>query len=102
MTTSTPPPGEPSRQEETSPSPGARGATDQHPHTGWTDLRFRWVNLLVLIPLVTILPFLFNQVNPTLGGMPFFYWFQLLIIPVGVVCTLAVHRLTRRSDEEGE
>jgi hypothetical protein len=99
MTTSTPPPGEPSRPEETSPA--VRGATG-HPPTGWTDLRFRWVNLLVLIPLVTILPFLFNQVNPTLGGMPFFYWFQLLIIPVGVVCTLAVHRLTRQSDEEGE
>jgi hypothetical protein len=99
MTTATPPPGEPSRAEETSPA--ARGATG-HPPTGRTDLRFRWVNLLVLIPLVTILPFLFNQVNPTLGGMPFFYWFQLLIIPVGVVCTLAVHRLTRQSDEEGE
>lgn len=103
MTTSAPPPGEPSRpSEETSPPSGSGSAGGQRPSTGWTDLRFRWVNLLVLVPLVTILPFLFNQLNPTLGGMPFFYWFQLLIIPVGVLCTLAVHRLTRQSSEEGE
>jgi hypothetical protein len=103
MTTSAPPPGEPSRpSEETPPAPGSRSARGPRPSTGWTDLRFRWVNLLVLVPLVTILPFLFNQLNPTLGGLPFFYWFQLLIIPVGVLCTLAVHRLTRQSDEEGE
>jgi hypothetical protein len=95
MTTSAPPPGESSSPtEETSPpEPAPRG---------WTDVRFRWWNLLLLVPLVTILPFLFNQENPTLGGMPFFYWFQLAIIPVGVLCTIAVHRLTRHVGEEGE
>jgi hypothetical protein len=92
MTTSAPPPGESSSPtQETSP-----------PATGWTDVRFRWWNLLVLVPLITILPFLFNQENPTLGGLPFFYWFQLVIIPVGVLCTVAVHRLTRHPSEEGE
>ena len=102
MTTSTPPPGEPSRpSEETARAPEAGRGAGTHPPTGWTDVRFRWVNLLILIPLVTILPFLFNQLNPTLGGMPFFYWFQLAIIPVGVLCTLAVHLLTRHSGEEG-
>jgi hypothetical protein len=103
MTTSAPQPGEPSRpSEETPPTPGSRSTDGPRPSTGWTDLRFRWVNLLVLVPLVTILPFLFNQLNPPLGGMPFFYWFQLAIIPVGVLCTLAVHLLTRHSGEEGE
>jgi hypothetical protein len=102
MTTSAPQPGEPSRpSQETPPTPGSRSAGPR-PSTGWTDLRFRWVNLLVLVPLVTILPFLFNQLNPSLGGMPFFYWFQLTIIPVGVLCTLAVHLLTRQRDGEGE
>ena len=91
MTTSAPPPGEPpSTTEETSPPRGG------------SDVRFRWWNLLLLLPLITILPFLFNQENPTLGGMPFFYWFQLAIIPVGVLCTIAVHRITRHVDEEGE
>jgi hypothetical protein len=103
MTTSAPPPGEPPRPpEDTSSAAGTGGVAERRPSTGWTDLRFRWVNLLVLVPLVTILPFLFNQLDPTLGGMPFFYWFQLVVIPVGVVCTLAVHRLTRHSEEEGE
>jgi hypothetical protein len=99
--TSTPPPDQPKRPTETSSAPGASRDAGSRPSTGWTDLRFRWVNLLVLVPLVTILPFLFNQQNPTLGGMPFFYWFQLAIIPVGVLCTLAVHLITRDTDEEG-
>lgn len=91
MATSAPPPPEP---------PSAREKTSRP--TGWTGIRFRWWNLLLLVPLITILPFLFNQENPALGGMPFFYWFQLAIIPVGVLCTLAVHRLTRDAGERGE
>jgi hypothetical protein len=39
--------------------------------------------------------------EPRLGGLPFFYWFQMAVIPLGIVCTLAVHLLTRRADEEG-
>jgi len=92
MTTSAPSPG-----ESSSPT-----AEETSPPRGWTDVRFRWWNLLLLIPLITILPFLFNQENPTLIGLPFFYWFQLAIIPVGVLCTIAVHRITRHVDEEGE
>ena len=98
--TSAPPPDQPTGPTDAS-TPGASRDAGSHPSTGWTDVRFRWVNLLVLVPLVTILPFLFNQQNPTLGGMPFFYWFQLAIIPVGVLCTLAVHLLTRAASEEG-
>ncbi|GAA4784397.1 hypothetical protein GCM10023200_17550 [Actinomycetospora chlora] len=95
MTTSAPPPGESSSPtEETSPP--------ESPPRGWTDVRFRWINLLLLVPLVSILPFLFNSEEPTLAGLPFFYWFQLLVIPVGILCTVAVHRLTRHVDEEGE
>jgi len=91
MTTSAPPPGEPpSTTEETSPPRGG------------SDVRFRWWNLLLLLPLITILPFLFNTKQPTLIGMPFFYWFQLVLIPVGVLCTVAVHLLTRHVDEEGD
>ena len=101
MTSWPPPPDQPTRPTDgRRHARAARGAATD-PSTGWTDVRFRWVNLLVLVPLITILPFLFNQQNPTLGGMPFFYWFQLAIIPVGVLCTLAVHLLTRAANEEG-
>ena len=88
MSTSAPPPGEPA-------------STEARAH-GWTAMRFRWWNLLLLVPLVTILPFLFNRAEPALFGLPFFYWFQLAVIPVGVLCTVVVHRLTRHVEEEGE
>jgi len=73
---------------------------EDRPHTGWTAVRFRWWNLLLLIPLIAILPPLFNVASPTLAGMPFFYWFQMAIIPIGIACTVAVHRITRAPDEE--
>ncbi len=73
---------------------------DDRPHTGWTAVRFRWWNLLLLVPLIAILPPLFNSETPALGGLPFFYWFQIAIIPLGVACTVAVHLMTRSPDEE--
>ncbi|MBC7375139.1 MAG: DUF3311 domain-containing protein [Frankiales bacterium] len=56
----------------------------------------RWNWLLVLPLLVTLYPPLYNRVTPELGGIPFFYWYQLAVISVGVVCTYAVYRASRR------
>ncbi len=38
-----------------------------------------WWRLLLLLPVVAVLwlPF-YNKVLPTVGGWPFFYWYQLL------------------------
>lgn len=43
-----------------------------------TDKRWYW---LLLIPFIAIfaLPF-YNTVEPTLYGMPFFYWYQLACV----------------------
>lgn len=50
---------------------------------------------LLLVPVVLVLwPPLFNSVRPTLFGIPFFYWYQLAVIPIGVACTVLVYRLT--------
>ena len=65
-------------------------------------LRFRAWNLLLLLPLVVLITPLFNVQEPTLGGLPFFYWFQFAVIPLGVACTVTVHLMTRTPDEEGE
>jgi hypothetical protein len=54
-------------------------------------------NLLLLIPFIVLLTPLYNQDSPTLFGMPFFYWFQFLVIPVGVLCTITVYRMTRKT-----
>jgi membrane protein implicated in regulation of membrane protease activity len=55
------------------------------------------VNWLLLVPVVLVLwPPLFNSLTPTLFGIPFFYWYQLAVIPIGVVCTTVVYRATSR------
>jgi hypothetical protein len=53
--------------------------------------------LLLLIPVVGALwvPF-YNSTEPSLGGIPFFYWFQLAWILVGAVCVLIVYALEQR------
>jgi hypothetical protein len=52
---------------------------------------------LLLVPLVgTLIPTLYNQNDPELAGIPFFYWYQLLWVPLSVVVTLLVYRATRR------
>ena len=54
-------------------------------------LNLRPINLLLLIPLIgTLPPMFYNSVDPTIGGMPFFYWYQLLWIPISVAVTYAV------------
>lgn len=63
---------------------------------------FRAWNLLLLVPLISLITPLFNITEPRLGGLPFFYWFQMAVIPLGILCTLAVHLFTRHSDEEGD
>ncbi len=57
------------------------------------------VNWLLLVPvLLVIWPPLYNRVDPTLFGIPFFYWFQLAVIPIGVTCTVLVYRATARRE----
>jgi hypothetical protein len=54
------------------------------------------IAVLLSIPLVaTLLPWIYNERDPQLFDIPFFYWYQLLWIPLSVLCTLAVYRLTK-------
>jgi hypothetical protein len=53
--------------------------------------------LLLLLPLAgTLVPPLYNTEDPTLGGIPFFYWYQLVWVPLSVLATWVVYRKTRR------
>ena len=57
---------------------------------------FPAVNLLLLVPLIGVLiPPIFNTRDPELFGFPFFYWYQLLWVPISVLCTLIVYRATK-------
>jgi hypothetical protein len=61
-------------------------------------MRTRTVPIAVLlsIPLWgTLLPWVYNKRDPQIFDIPFFYWYQLMWIPISVLCTLAVYRLTR-------
>ena len=79
-TASTPPRGRPTE-------PVAPHRSDRSP--------WNWL-LLVGIVLPLIVP-LYNKVEPTLFGWPFFYWFQLALVGLGVLTTALVYRATRRS-----
>ncbi len=54
-------------------------------------------NWLLLLPLVaTLIPPFFNRQSPALFDIPFFYWYQLAAIAIGVTSTLVVYLMTRR------
>ena len=58
--------------------------------------RRRPVALLLLVPLVAVLvPEFYNFDSPAIGGMPFFYWYQLAWVAGVAVCTAIVYFATR-------
>ena len=55
-----------------------------------------WYALLLLqFVLALCVPF-YNTVEPTFAGVPFFYWYQLLMVLVGAVLTAIVYFATER------
>jgi hypothetical protein len=84
MTTASTPP------TDTSPADVAPRRSDRSP----------W-NWLLLVPIVVplIVP-LYNSVEPTLFGWPLFYWLQMAFVGLGVLATVIVYRMTRRSAVE--
>ncbi|BCU67035.1 hypothetical protein HS7_04720 [Sulfolobales archaeon HS-7] len=49
-------------------------------------LRYIIAGILFVIPLVYYLPLpLYNRVNPELGGLSFFYWYQIVGLLVTTV-----------------
>jgi Protein of unknown function (DUF3311) len=53
-----------------------------------------WAMLLLLIPIAAIIyPPLYSHDKPTLGGIPFFVWYQLVAVAFGGVVTAVVYVL---------
>jgi FtsH-binding integral membrane protein len=59
-----------------------------------------WYLLLVAPFIAMFWVSSYNSLEPTWGGVPFFYWYQLLWIPIGAVLTLIVYFATQRSDRQ--
>ena len=56
-----------------------------------------WYLLLLLLPFVAMFWVAsYNRATPEWGGIPFFYWYQLLWIPLSAGLTLIVYFATRR------
>ena len=56
-----------------------------------------WPRFLLIIPfLLVIWVPLYNRVEPALGDIPFFYWYQLAAILIGAAVAIAVYLLELR------
>jgi Protein of unknown function (DUF3311) len=60
------------------------------PRRGWN-----WWNLLLIVPFIALLwvPF-YNSIEPTLWGIPFFYWYQFLWVFLTSALIIFVHHQT--------
>jgi hypothetical protein len=56
--------------------------------------KFSGIMILLLVPFLVLWVPLYNMVEPTLFGFPFFYWFQLAWIFVSMVITAVVYYAT--------
>jgi hypothetical protein len=56
-------------------------------------------HLLLVVPFVGVLwvPF-YDAVEPRLGGVPYFYWYQFLWVGIGAGLTAIVYFATRETD----
>lgn len=60
-----------------------------------TGLRWSNWNLLLVVPLLMLITPWFNSDEPRIFGMPFFYWYQFLFVPLGVACVALVYIKTK-------
>jgi uncharacterized protein DUF3311 len=60
--------------------------------------RFRLIHLLPAVPFLALLwPPFYDRVQPSLAGIPFFYWYQLLWIFLGAAILVPVYLSDDRS-----
>jgi hypothetical protein len=71
--------------------PAENGAPSKRRKWSW------WYLLFVVQFLVALWPPFYNKAEPTLFGIPFFYWFQLAWVLVSAVFTAVVYLMTRES-----
>ena len=55
-----------------------------------------WYIVLLLFCVFVLWVPVYNRVDPTFIGMPFFYWFQLLLVLVGAALTAIIYFATEK------
>ncbi len=53
-----------------------------------------WYLLFVVLLVVCLWPPFYNRADPYFIGIPFFYWFQLLLVIIGAIFTAIVYVAT--------
>jgi len=60
--------------------------------------RFHIVHLLLIVPFVGLLSVgFYNRAEPAIGGVPFFYWYQMLWILIGAALLIPVYLVEDRT-----
>lgn len=58
---------------------------------------WNWWYVLFLVQFVAVLwPSFYNSSEPSLAGIPFFYWYQLIWVVISAVLTAVIYFATER------
>ncbi len=71
------------------------------PPTSTSSSRGLWILICVLLAPAVVVPLLvglYDRTEPTLGGFPFYFWFQMMLIPGAVVLTVVAYYLAKTAD----
>jgi hypothetical protein len=75
--------------------------TDTRPPKSSAPSRGTWILICILLTPAVVLPLLvplYDSEDPTLFGFPFYFWFQLALIPFAVVLTVCAYYLAKGAD----
>lgn len=75
--------------------------SDARPPRSSAPSRRTWIVICVLLAPAMVVPLLvplYDSVDPTLGGWPFYFWFQMGLIPCAVVLTVIAYYLSKGAD----
>ena len=75
--------------------------TDSRPSRAGTSTRGLWTLICVLLAPAVVVPLLvplYDSEDPTLFGFPFYFWFQMALIPVAVILTGIAYILAMGAD----
>lgn len=62
--------------------------------------RSRAAYLLLIVPFIaTLVPWIYNRAEPSLFGLPFFYWYQLAWVLITAALLGFVVYVTREGDD---
>ena len=62
-----------------------------------------WIAIVAILLPAVIVPLwvpLYDRVDPRLNGWPFFFWFQMALIPFATVLTVVAYAVSRVADRK--